>query len=151
MDMPILRPIPIPTKDVNAFKRVWRWFTIIRQWEVVEAYYFFFNGFLIFIPKGFIFDGASIPRIFWAILSPTGLLMIPGLFHDYGYRYNFLWVMMPEGPRKFYEGAGKAFWDRLFMKIGQQVNGVHCVNHVAWLALVLGGWWAWRGNRIRGG
>ena len=39
------------------------------------------NKTIIKIPKGFEFDGASIPRPFWWILSPVGLLFIPGLVH----------------------------------------------------------------------
>ena len=147
MDMPILRPIPIPTKGVNAFKRAWRWFTTIRKWEVVEDYYFWFNGCHLFIPRGFIFDGASIPRVFWSILSPTGLLLIPGLFHDYGYRYDYLWEMLPEGPKKYMPAAGKAYWDKMFLQIGEEVNEVHFANGVAWLALKLCGWVSWYSKR----
>lgn len=147
MDMPILRPLKIPTKECNALKRAWRWLTTTRQWEVVADYSFQFRGRHLFIPKGFIFDGASIPRIFWMILSPTGLLLIPGLFHDYGYRYDYLWEICFDGPAKCFKGSGKAFWDKLFMRIGQEVNGVHFVNHIAWLALAAGGWWAWKTNR----
>ena len=147
MEMPILRPLPIPTKGVNAFKRAWRWFTVIRKWEVVEDYFFWFKGHHFFIPKGFVFDGASIPRVFWSVLSPTGLLLIPGLFHDYGYRWNYLWEMLPDGPAKYMPGAGKGFWDKLFLQIGEQVNGVHFANGVAWLALKVGGWGAWYSKR----
>ena len=147
MEMPILRPIPIPTKGVNAFKRAWRWFTVIRKWEVMEDYIFPFEKMDLLIPKGFIFDGASIPRVFWSVLSPTGLLLIPGLFHDYGYRYDYLWVTSQGNKRKCFEGSGKGFWDRMFLKIGQEVNGMYFANGVAWLALKVGGWGAWYSKR----
>jgi hypothetical protein len=41
------------------------------------------DGTEIILPADFELDGASIPRIFWGILSPVGLLLIPGLIHDY--------------------------------------------------------------------
>jgi len=51
------------------------------------------GGFQVFIiPAGFIFDGASIPRLFWSILSPTGYLFLAGLIHDFIYKHKFLWV-----------------------------------------------------------
>ena len=37
------------------------------------------------IPVGFISDGASIPVIFWSLLSPFGPWFHPALFHDWGY------------------------------------------------------------------
>ena len=38
------------------------------------------------IAKGFISDGASIPRIFWNILDPTGPYFQAAVVHDYLYR-----------------------------------------------------------------
>jgi len=37
------------------------------------------------IPKGFLSDGASIPRIFWNIFSPFGLYLKAALIHDFLY------------------------------------------------------------------
>ena len=152
MKMPSMKPIRIPTKDVNCFKRVWRWFTVIRKWEITERYYYLHKGVQLVIPAGFIFDGASIPRVFWTILSPTGLLLIPGLFHDYGYRYNYLISLecyhgVSCEDKRWHEGAGKAFWDKLFREMGEEVNGVHFANWVAWAALGVGGWAAWFNKR----
>ena len=43
--------------------------------------------------------------------------------------------------------ASKADWDRLFRQTGRKVNGMTGINFVAWLAVCLGGWCAWRNNR----
>ena len=48
------------------------------------------DGREIVIPEGFVFDGASVPRLLWGLLSPTGLLLIGGLVHDFGYRFDLL-------------------------------------------------------------
>lgn len=40
---------------------------------------------LIEVPKGTLTDGASIPRIFWNILSPFGEYFAAALIHDYLY------------------------------------------------------------------
>ena len=144
--MPVLRPLPIPTKNQSSF-----WVKVavgifeVRRWELRENWHYTLkNGDEIVIPKGFDFDGASIPRVFWAFLSPTGLLLIPGLVHDYGYRYDQLWRIDPnEGVVCYQKGAGKAYWDELFREIGKEVNNFSFINAVAWLAVTLGGSHAW--------
>ena len=86
--------------------------------------------------------------LFWAILNPTGLLLTPGLLHDYGYRYDQLWQVGPDGDAIPYQpGAGKDFWDKLFKDVGQDVNGFFLVNAIAWLAVAVGGKKTWEGYR----
>ena len=157
-DMPILRPIPIPTKGRNIFARLIVWMAEPRRWRVMEDWCYRYkkkNGKTIklVIPKGFEFDGASIPRILWFFLHPTGLILIPGLIHDYGYKYDQLWklnangaiVAFPKPPKN-----GRLYWDNLFYKIGMQVNGVWLPNFLAWLAVVCLGCCAWRKHKKGG-
>ena len=146
MKMPILEPLPIRTKSVkNPFYRIYQWIFSIRQWRLTEDWHYTLrDGTTIFIPAGFTFDGASIPRPLWMLLSPTGLLFIPGLIHDYGYKYNTLKSLDKQGNVIDYQrGAGKAYWDKLFRQIGIDVNGVVSIDVLAWLALALGGWFTW--------
>ncbi len=145
MQMPELRPIPIPTKGKNIFGRIFTWVFSVRKWEVLEDWpYQLRDKTTIIIPKGFEFDGASIPRPLWAILSPVGLLLIPGLIHDYGYRYNKLLTEDKNGQKVPYkENAGKAYWDKVFRQTGIDVNGVVIIDTIAWLALAVGGWYTW--------
>ncbi|WP_223842360.1 DUF1353 domain-containing protein [Methylotuvimicrobium alcaliphilum] len=121
----------------------------VRKWVLTENWYYeLSDGSKILIPKGFEFDGASIPRPLWALLSPTGLLLIPGLVHDYAYMYAQLWqvtsnkVVEPYGQDK-----SRKDWDKLFRSMGQEVNGFSFVNFISWFALWLGGWLVWRGHR----
>lgn len=37
------------------------------------------------VPKGFVTDFASIPRIFWSVLRPDGDYTYPAIIHDYLY------------------------------------------------------------------
>jgi len=90
--IPGLRPLPIPTKNHNVLIRILVWLFDVRQWKLLENWHFKLeNGDEIVLHQGFVFDGASIPRPFWFFLSPVGLLLIPGLIHDYGYKYNQFW------------------------------------------------------------
>ena len=44
------------------------------------------------IEKGFEFDGASVPKFLAMWLSPTGVLLMGGLVHDYGYNCGELTI-----------------------------------------------------------
>ena len=149
VSMPVLRPIPIPTKEQSLFMRVVVWLHQVRTWEVAENWEYTLptDNTKIVIHKGFEFDGASIPRPLWAILNPIGLLLIPGLIHDYGYRYLQLWKVGNGTVSAYAKGESKTTWDRLFRETGRAVNGMSFVNFVAWLAVYFGGWLAWRSNR----
>ena len=97
--------------EKSIFLRIWRWITSIRKWKLTEDWEFKlpYDEPVIIIPKGFVFDGASIPRPLWGILSPTGLLLIPGLIHDFAYRYDYLWALDSEG-RAYLDAAIDAGW-----------------------------------------
>ncbi len=57
-EMPILRPIPIPTRDVGYLKALWNWITKIRKWELIEQWQFELpDKTSVVIPAGFKFDG----------------------------------------------------------------------------------------------
>ena len=153
MEMPKLIPIPIRTKDKPIGIRIWRWITSIRKWELIEDWKHKLpdDEPVIVIPRGFVFDGASIPRPLWGLLSPTGLLLIPGLIHDFAYRYDYLWALDSEGSvYKYKEGSGQATWDSLFRRVGVDVNGIALIDTLAWFALATFGRWAWMSNRKRG-
>ncbi len=149
MEMPTLYPIPIKTKNKPYIVRIWIWITSIRQWKLtVDWNYTLSDGTKIVIPKGFIFDGATIPRLFWSILSPVGLFLIPSLIHDYAYKNDQLLSLSDDGDTILYKpNAGRAFWDRLFLNIANDVIGVAILNFIAWLLLRIFGYIAW--NKYR--
>lgn len=144
--MPRLRPIPIPAKNQKHwFLRVLVWIFDIREWELMEDWHYqLHDDVLIVVPEGFTFDGASIPRPLWAVLSPVGLLMIPGLIHDFAYRKDMLLQIDADGEKIPYkEGSGRDFWDELFFKVSIEVNGLPVLSLIAWFALFIGGGAAW--------
>jgi len=147
--MPNLKPIPIPTRNRPWGMRILVWFFEVRRWRLSDNWiYELKDGTRVILHEGFQFDGASIPRPFWGLLSPTGLLLIPGLVHDYGYKHDQLWQLDDDGQVEPYgKGNGKGFWDELFLQVGRDVNGFKLINFVAWLGVALGGSGAWKGHR----
>ena len=153
-DMPILRPIPIPTKSRCWFVKPFVWLIEPRRWRLVKDWCYTLNtgqnSTTIIVPRGFEFDGASIPRFLWFFLSPTGLLLIPGLIHDYGYKYDQLWKLDAAGAIvPFKPRAGRPYWDNLLYKVGRQVNDLSPLDGLAWVFVVCFACFTWRRHRRR--
>jgi hypothetical protein len=59
------------------------------KWELTEEFYFYFSeddkSTGVTVPKGFITDFASVPRILWSILPPTGRYTKAAVLHDFLY------------------------------------------------------------------
>jgi len=151
--MPVLQPLPIKTKGLGFFARYKAWMFDRRKWKVFREWEYKWENDIgititIIIPAKFILDGASIPRIFWVILSPTGILLIPAVIHDYGYRYGYIWTKTKQGKLlKFGEGQPRKYWDRLFKTMAIEVNGFKFVNKIAWAAVKIGGGRIWKKYR----
>lgn len=55
----------------------------IRQWQLMEDYH---SPAGVVVPKGFITDGATIPKPLWAFMRPEGYLFEAAILHDYLYQ-----------------------------------------------------------------
>ena len=139
-----MQPITIPTAGKGFWGALWMWLTGSRQWTVASDWEFKLNGEWYVIPTGFQFDGASIPKFLHTWLSPTGVLLMGGLVHDYAYKYATL--------KKKDEGTCgtltiKKESDVIFRDINIEQNGFHFLNYLAYWALRIGGFVAWNGHR----
>jgi len=56
------------------------------NYEVVEDYSYKYGENQITVPKGFVFDRASVPRVFWIIIDKDSLSNVAPVFHDFLYR-----------------------------------------------------------------
>lgn len=151
-DLPLMKPVPLPIPEPVAWWNIWGKIKNLfqraqpRRWEIMEDYSFYvpWLNTTIWIPKGFIFDGASIPRLLWPFMAPTGVMFIAGLFHDFGYRYNS-WA--DENNEPIYHGAGKEFFDDQIERMGTYINDITVIPNVCWFGLVIGGWKTWNTRR----
>lgn len=142
--MPTIQPVPIRTKGRGFFTAIWVWLTNSRKWIIARDWHFRINEAGYVIPAGFKFDGASIPRAFWFLLNPIGLLLIPGLIHDYVYANECL--LKTDGITKGIKMSQKEC-DKLFREAAIQVNGFKFINYCAWFTLYCFGFIAFRKHR----
>jgi len=143
-----MKPIKIPTQGKGFLAAVFMWLLGVRHWEIVEDFFFEVNGVEYVIPKGFTFDGASVPKFLATFLSPVGVLLIGGLVHDYAYKYEGL-KPVSDADHVLLHTYGQKSADKLFRDINIEINGFYFLNYLAYFALRIGGWVAWNGHRKR--
>lgn len=152
--LPVISPMPFDLTG-SYFKRVVHWLCFTRQWVFDEPWCFMlYNGDIIVIPKGFCFDGASVPKLFRSLLSPTGILFIPGIIHDYAYTYDQLIGVKWDIDNKshfydYHKGAGKLFWDYLFKRTADRSTKFYIIPTLTYSALFCFGFVAWCKHRIQ--
>jgi len=142
-DYPVMRPIRIATKGKGFFKMILMWLLGVRHWEIAKDFEYEINKQKFVIPAGFKFDGASIPKFLHMFLSPVGVLLIGGLIHDYGYKYQTL--LLKDG--KTIGKKNQQWMDKVFRDINIDINGFYFLNYLAYWALRIGGFVAWNKHR----
>jgi len=135
--MPILRPLPMPDGAPH------------REWRVMEDWYLDCKPLEIkfFVPKGFIFNGASVPRVFSNIFPATGYLFIAALIHDYLYSHAYYIKMILDDSNKLIKQEvkiDKCCSDQIFKDISNWLYKGHWFKTgIATAALKVGGQGAW--------
>ena len=143
-DFPTMQPIPIKTKGKGFFTMIKMWLLGTRHWEIAKDFNYELNGEKYVIPKGFKFDGASIPKFLHTFLSPVGVLLIGGLVHDYAYKYE---TLLKHGKKETLGVISQKRADEIFRDINIDVNGFYLMNQLAYISLRLGGFLAWKKHR----
>jgi len=145
-ELPHLQPVKISTKGKGFWKGIIMWLTSTRNWVITKDWKYKIDGNEYVIPKGFQFDGASIPKFMRTFFSPVGVLLIGGLVHDYMYKYSALKSVQAKGALLLVDQK-KA--DQIFRDINIEVNGFYFMNYLAYWSLRIGGFVAWNGHRKR--
>lgn len=75
------------------------------QIRLLEPLSFEYNGVQYIIPRGFVSDGASVPRVLWRLLDPpiTAATLIPSVKHDYTYRIKPKIMTRTEADKLYYD------------------------------------------------
>jgi hypothetical protein len=135
--------IPIRLPDFREGYRLAHDF--VYEWEAENALW------KIFIPAGFEYDGASVPRFLWTLLgiSPDGLHRAAALVHDWLYRHAGL---LPDG--SFWKDGHQVNsfpWqreqvDKLFANMLAEYGVGKFRRRSMYLGVRAGGWRAWNGH-----
>lgn len=88
------------------------------QWEVVEDFIYQLNDFQIIVPKGFITDLASVPKILWGLCPPHGKHTTAAVVHDYLYsEYNEY-------------GINRTLADKIFLRIMKEYHVSYIIRNI---------------------
>ena len=110
-------------------------------WRLEEPYPFHDGPTLITVPDGFLFDLASIPRIFWSLIAPFELSITAPLLHDFLYHFRGNPPAGSVTPSRRYSRVDA---DRLFRRV-MEIEGVPGWRRtLAYLAVRAFGWLGWR-------
>lgn len=109
------------------------------------------------IQAGFVYDGASVPRVFWSLVGihPDGLMRAASLVHDYLYVYKGNPPMLKDGYGAFIEGAkgikhgailrmSRKQVDDLFLRMLKDSGLSWSKRNAAYLGVRAGGWVYWK-------
>lgn len=142
--MPKLLPYAIKTQQFSFVFKLWRLLFRKRQWQLIEDWHYTLpNQRVIIIPKGFLFDGSSYPAIVWLFFSPTGLLLIPVILHDFCFQHNYLWALQDGRIIKFKQDSGFLKWSALIRNVGIERNELLLIDYFTWLMCITFGWINW--------
>ena len=140
---PLTRKLPLVNHHDSTGKQIWDWLTKRSKYLVVEDEFLYIPmlSTWCFIPKNFVYDNASIPRVFGFVLRPDGILSYGALPHDFGYRFGGLMLSAgPEYPYNFVRLEKKTI-DDVFCDLNNRVSGLKAVNRMAeWAVEVFAPW-----------
>ena len=143
-EYPHMQPLRIATKDKGFWGAILLWLLGVRKWRITQNFHYKIKGQSYTIPKGFEFDGASVPKFLATFLSPVGVLLIGGLIHDYAYKYA---ALKPKNDADPILLLTQKEADKIFRDINIEINGFHFLNYLAYWALRIGGFLAWNKHR----
>ena len=146
IDMPVIRQLPRDT-DRPFVRALFGWREVV-VYELVEHYVHttWIDGrpVNILLPAGFRSDLASTPSFTWIFgFRPDGILLVPGLIHDWYYRHGYL---LTDKHEIICQGRGKLWADKLLASITTRLAAVKTPGILALIALAICGWPAWRHN-----
>ena len=107
-----------------------------RRWKLVEPFRYHVGSYpsdtVLFVPKGFVTDFASVPRLFWNILPPWGKYGKAAVLHDFCYR-NVI--------------CSRYRCDRLFLEAMKVLKVPFWKRQVMYWAVRCFGFWAYHKER----
>lgn len=99
------------------------------------------NGHVLRIPKGFRFDGSSVPRLLRWIVDSDDLGHLAPAVHDYLFRFGGYFYCDRTGELV---RLGRFESDRVYLKVAKQDGAIPWRRRVAYAGLFVGSWTQWK-------
>lgn len=94
------------------------------HWKLIEPLTYYGRRDKFTIPAGFITDWASVPQIFWSLVSPINLACEPSILHDSLYATRIVPRAQADGMfRRMLREAGVGFVRRWMMYLAVRTFG----------------------------
>jgi len=112
------------------------------NWKLAADYIIPAFGFSMRLPGGFVTDRASVPRLFWPIISPADCGAVAPVAHDWLYQHggDASGLLAPMTRRKV---------DSLFRLLMRLERVLGWRRWAAWAAVRLAGWACWHKSEER--
>lgn len=161
LEMPITKNIPINLiSEKTWFDKMKKWRTEIPSEEVVEDFYQIIPSscnkifeipsdiqVCCFIPKRFIFNGASVPRQLSSIYLPHGILYLGAFLHDFIYSYEGLIFFTEKMEKMQFHTCTQEEADFIFNEINEKVNDFKTGTYPAYKIVRTVGFIPWKNCR----
>lgn len=151
---PIMSPMRKNLNGQRQFKTILKWRKHRRHFRLLEDWIVWIEYLQVYvkIPKGFVFDGASVPKAFHSIINSIDALFYGSIIHDFIYRTDQLIVCSDKdfGNWKLMCPIKKSNADKLMHSFSKQMEGIVLPNSIALILLSICGWSSWNKARRNG-
>ena len=146
---PVVQAVYTPTPKRSWWRKIANFMTYRRKFKVREDYILWIPSLAryIFVPRYFIYDGASVPKVLNGLFNPTGMLLLGALPHDFGYRYQGLFFVNPDTREIQFGAFSKKQLDQIFKDLCTYESGMKVASGAATMTLSVFGFMGWGQNR----
>lgn len=143
---PIIQAVYRQTPKRNWWSKLTNFITYRRKFKVRIDYILWCPSLskFIFVPSYFVYDGASVPKILNGIFNPTGMLLLGALPHDFGYRYQGLFLVNPDTKEIEFSAFSKKQLDIIFKDLCIYESKMKAASSVATFTLKIFGFMSWK-------
>jgi len=148
---PILRAVYKVAPKRSWWQKIIKFFTYHRWYEFMSDYILWVPSIdkYAFIPTSFVCDNASVPKVLSSLFNSDGMLLLGSYFHDFGYRYQGLFVVDMSTGELVFVTLNKKEFDRIFKDLCIYESGFKKASWIASTGLKLFGFIGWKQNRKR--
>ena len=138
---PVVQGIPLVDPESGFWQQLKSWMPFQLKHYLIKEDYFTWSPKLqawIWIPENFVYNGASVPQIpFGIFLRPNGILFYGSLPHDFGRRFDGLFLATEDGGPYIFTPMNKSKIDCVFDDLNEKASKLRLFTGPAYWAIGL--------------